>query len=137
MSAMFDRLDRFVRWFFNSSPTTMLIEPSPKFRPSANSPASGDRSDLASDLPRSQGQGAKPGRSAIERGGAMGGGIAALALLSAFYGVVSDGTDRAATRKASLAQASSSAMAPPAETMRSLPHPAFARQRLALGRLAD
>lgn len=27
MSALFDRLDRFVRWFFNSSPTEMAIEP--------------------------------------------------------------------------------------------------------------
>lgn len=26
MSALTDRLDHFVRWFFNSSPTTMAIE---------------------------------------------------------------------------------------------------------------
>ena len=26
MSALTDRIDRFVRWFFNSSPTTMAIE---------------------------------------------------------------------------------------------------------------
>ena len=30
MSASFvDRLDRFVRWFFNSSPTVVAIEPTP------------------------------------------------------------------------------------------------------------
>ena len=27
MSALTDRIDRFVRWFFNSSPTAMEIEP--------------------------------------------------------------------------------------------------------------
>ncbi|MGZ5129615.1 MAG: hypothetical protein ACXWJA_15505 [Caldimonas sp.] len=37
MSALFARLDRFVRWFFNSSPTDMAIEP--KVPPPAVAPA--------------------------------------------------------------------------------------------------
>ena len=32
MSTFLERLDRFVRWFFNSSPTVDLIQPAPPLR---------------------------------------------------------------------------------------------------------
>lgn len=35
MSPLFDRIDGFVRWFFNSSPTVMAIEPHDPGRPAA------------------------------------------------------------------------------------------------------
>lgn len=57
MSELTDRLDRFVRWFFNSSPTAMAIEPieavpAPKReaanrRPVEKAPAQGKRHDAS------------------------------------------------------------------------------------------
>lgn len=73
MAAFHDSIDRFVRWFFNSSPTTIAIEP----------------------------QELEPVHLTILRHGFVGGvALAAVVVLMVFYSVVAGAVDRAAERRA-------------------------------------
>ena len=77
MSMLADQIDVFVRWFFNVSPTTTLIEPSL------------DRKETGT-LER------RP----LLRTGVVGSAVViALILLSVFYSVVAGAVDRAAQRR--------------------------------------
>ena len=73
MAAFKDLIDRFVRWFFNSSPTATAIEP-----------------QLQVPIHRT-----------LLRHGFVGGvGLAAIVVLMVFYSVVAGAVDRAAERRA-------------------------------------
>jgi hypothetical protein len=73
MAAFHDPIDRFVRWFFNSSPTTMAIEP----------------------------QAQEPIHHTLLRHGFVGGvAVAAIVVLIVFYSVVAGAVDRAAEKRA-------------------------------------
>ena len=79
MAAFADGIDRFVRWFFNSSPVSMAIES----RPSGK----GDPPALA----RSE--------RLLRHGVLAGAAMVALVLLLVFYSVVAGAVDRAAQRR--------------------------------------
>ncbi len=73
MAAFKDLIDRFVRWFFNSSPTATAIEPQLQV----------------------------PIHHTLLRHGFVGGvGLAAIVVLMVFYSVVAGAVDRAAERRA-------------------------------------
>jgi hypothetical protein len=73
MAACNDLIDRFVRWFFNSSPTAMAIEPRVQV----------------------------PVHRVLLHHGFVGGvGVAAIVVLMVFYSVVAGAVDRAAERRA-------------------------------------
>lgn len=73
MAALIDLVDRFVRWFFNSSPAAMAIEPRVPV----------------------------PIHHALLRHGFVGGvAVAAIVVLMVFYSVVAGAVDRAAERRA-------------------------------------
>ena len=77
MSMLADQIDVFVRWFFNVSPTTTLIEPSL------------DRKETGTLE-----------RHPLLRTGVVGSAVViALILLSVFYSVVAGAVDRAAQRR--------------------------------------
>lgn len=74
MAALNDEIDGFVRWFFNSSPTTTVIEP----------------------------QESVPMYITLRRHGFVGGvAVAAIIVLMIFYSVVASSVDRAAEHRAS------------------------------------
>jgi hypothetical protein len=80
MAAFNDLIDHFVRWFFNSSPTSMAIEP----------------------------QAQVPLRQTLLRHGFVGGvAMAAIVVLMVFYSVVVGAVDHAAERRARPIEASS------------------------------
>jgi len=121
MSAFAARVDHFVRWFFNSSPTTEAIEGQAPGRGGANMSARHDR------------------RTTARRDGVLAAaGVVALVLLGVFYSVVAAAVERGASRAAAT-ELSGRASAQRPAVMAHRPGPAsiLARRAVALAHLRD